>query len=254
MRLLQISLLTALAVFGFTSITHAADMALKAPPPPVPVYSWTGFYVGGDVGGTWFSDPANFSIQNTPIVSSTTDKGGGFIGGVHMGYNWQVAPVWVAGLEGDLSGVASANGFSTAPWIVGGVPLPPPTSTTMSTSPQWLASVRGRVGYLVTPAVLVYASGGVAFGGFKYSASATGPGGYNTTVSFTNTQTGFAVGGGAEWMITKNWLVRAEYLFYSFGNGANAIGFSTAFPASPSNYVWGRYNINVARVGFSYKF
>ena len=252
-----------LVVAAPISAASAADMAVKAPPaPPAPVATWTGFYIGADIGGTWFNNsatwnplPSSLAFGAFPITG--TDKGSGVLGGVYAGYNYQIAPTWVVGVEADWSGT-SAKGNVTQPWILNPVGTPLGGSfTTMSTKLDWLSSARGRVGVLVTPSVLAYATGGAAWGQFNYSASnsngAVVPP-YNAPVSFNKTQTGFVVGGGLEWMATHNWLLRAEYLYYGFNSGPNVTGTSVNFPTFPSNYVWGRNNVNVARVGAAYKF
>ena len=120
---------------------------------------------------------------------------------------------------------------------------------------DWLASARGRIGYLVTPDIMAYATGGAAWAKINYSAVSTAPGiGYSAITNSSSTQTGYVGGGGLEWMVTDNWTVRAEYLYYRFNKGENTIATSAGFPANPSNFVWAASNISVARAGLSYKF
>jgi len=244
----------------------AADMALKAAPPPAPAATWTGWYIGADVGGTWFNQSATWNPLPTPAAFGVnpitgTEKASGVIGGVYAGYNYQIAPSGLVGIEADFSGTgAKANQTQTWTTPITGTPFPGDFTST-STRLDWLGSVRGRLGFLPTPQVLAYVTGGAAWGGFNYSASnsnagtgGAGPTFYNAPVSFNKTQTGFVVGGGLEWMATRNWLLRAEYLYYGFNSGPNVTGTSANFPLFPSNYVWGRTNVNVARVGAAYKF
>ena len=128
----------------------------------------------------------------------------------------------------------------------------------MSSKLDWLSSLRGRVGYLVMPNLLAYGTGGVAWARFDYTANnfngPGGGGGYVTSTAFSQTQTGFAAGGGFEWAWTTHWLLRGEYLYYQFNNGPSVIATTPAFPTFPSNYVWSRTKVNVARLGLSYKF
>src|ERR1700689_2977779 len=95
--------ITALLIAAPLSTASAADMPLKAPPaPPPPVFSWTGFYVGAQVGGAWGHDHA--SIQNPgppPVCIPFTVNTSGGMGGFHAGYNYQVSQ-WVFGLEGSI--------------------------------------------------------------------------------------------------------------------------------------------------------
>ena len=102
----------ALITLGFVGAAGAADMPLKAPPPPVVVNTWTGFYIGADMGGgDWKSKSESFSQTADPalnpfgIVFDPVTNGSigqwGVTGGVHAGYNWQVMPSWLVGVEGD---------------------------------------------------------------------------------------------------------------------------------------------------------
>ncbi len=122
----------------------------------------------------------------------------------------------------------------------------------MSSKLDWVTSLRARFGYLVTPNVLAYATGGVAWAKLDYAASAIGFL-YSATTTPSDTQAGYAVGGGLEWAITSNWLLRAEYLFYRFDRAPNAIAMS-AGSANPSGFSWTATNLSVVRGGLSYKF
>src|SRR3974390_3100312 len=153
----------ALGTIALVSSAMAADLPVKAPAPlPVaPVPTWTGFYIGGHMGGSW-TDSGNgvwsplqvFPFGEFPNVGTLENKGA-FVGGVHGGYNWQFAPTWVAGLEGDWSWDNSKASFSQ-PWDNTVVFTRPGTVASVSLGEDWLASVRGRIGALVTPAALVY--------------------------------------------------------------------------------------------------
>jgi outer membrane immunogenic protein len=233
--------------------------AAKAAPAP-PVYSWTGFYIGGDVGETWSSNTGTFNPLPTPggvafgiTMLSGNNSGSSVIGGLHAGYNWQFAPTWVAGIEGDWSW-SKAGGSFTQPWVAipPAVLGAPPNFTTMSSKLDWVSSLRARFGYLVTPNVLAYATGGMAWAKLDYTASAIGFL-YSATTALSDTQTGYAIGGGLEWAITNNWLLRAEYLFYRFDNGPNVV-VAAIGSANPSGFSWNATTLSVARGGLSYKF
>jgi outer membrane immunogenic protein len=226
----------------------------KAPPAPPPP-NWTGFYVGADAGAAWLSDTATWNPLPSPGAFgaspiSGTDRGVGFLGGAHVGYDGQVMPDWVAGFEGDWTWT-KADGSFTQSWVPAGAPA----QATMSANLDWMASARARLGYLVTPDVMAYATGGAAWARMDYSALSANPGsGYSVASSSTNTQSGYAAGGGVEWMVTNNWSVRAEYLYYQFHKGPNVVAQAPGFAANPSNFVWAAANISVARAGISYKF
>ncbi|HEY0147206.1 MAG: outer membrane protein [Methylovirgula sp.] len=195
-----------------------------APPPP-PAFSWSGVYLGGQVGYGWgtthFTDPAG----PFPGLSQS-----GVIGGVHIGYNYQVSQ-FVFGLEGDVNGSSERDTGVTADGILN-----------YSLRENIDASIRGRVGYAFDR-VLIYATGGGAYGSFHT--------GYNDGVTFdgfNHGRIGWTVGGGIEYAIDNNWSVRAEYRYTDYGH-------FTDFPASdaggPVNF---HIRDNRAQVGFSYKF
>ena len=180
-------LLTATALIGFAAINaaSAADLALKAPP-PAPVYSWTGFYIGANVGYSWgkaksvLLRPQLWCFQGRHAVPSSfnplSQKLDGVIGGGQVGYNWQVDPSWVLGLEADIqgSGERGSAGFSD-PYGVG-IDCDIVCSNvggTMKVAIDWFGTVRGRVGFLVTPTTLLYGTGGLAFGGINASGTIT---------------------------------------------------------------------------------
>jgi len=227
----------------------------KAPPPPPPP-GWTGFYIGGDAGAAWANTPGTWN----PLPSPTTfgsfpitanDRGTAFLGGAHAGYDDQVMPDWVAGFEGDWMWTKAGGGF-TQPWIgEPGFAPTPGSESTMSANLSWLASARARVGYLVTPDIMAYATGGAAWARVDYSANANNTTGYFVSSSTASTQSGYTVGGGVEWMMTGNWSVRAEYLYYHFSKGENVTATTAASPTFPSNFAWAATTIGVARAGLT---
>jgi outer membrane immunogenic protein len=252
-----------IALFAFASVNaaRAADMPVRAPAPmPPPAYSWTGFYIGGDVGGAWTRNTGTYDPLPSPAVFNNNIISGGhggssMTGGLHAGYNYQFAPIWVAGIEGDWSWAHASGSFhQPATFFTTGAAIPG-SLVGMSSTLDWIASLRGRLGYLVTPNLLAYATGGVAWGQFDYAASnnqGAGAPGYVLSTAPSSTQVGYVVGGGLEWAMTNNWLVRAEYLFYNFSGGPNVV-----VPLAgnlPSGFSWSSTNVSVARAGLSYKF
>jgi outer membrane immunogenic protein len=243
----------------------AADLArapvyTKAPPPPV-VQSWTGFYIGGHLGGgvtdgdlsaNYLSliPPAVFGVNPTFAHSSAS----GFLGGIQGGYNWQFAPSWVAGVEGDFSWTRMNSSLSTFGTYTFGLPNTT-QPTTWTRDLDWLASARARLGYLVTPNLLLYGTGGAAWGGFHYSGSFvnTAPGSNNWFNPFSSTRFGYVAGAGAEWMFAPHWMLRGEYLF-SHLNGTSQLATNPTFPLFPIQFGWGDTNTHVGRVAVSYKF
>jgi outer membrane immunogenic protein len=241
----------------------AADLkpVYKAPPPMVVTYNWSGFYVGGHAGGAWSDfdanwDPLPSSAAFAAFPQAANLKDSAFIGGGQIGYNWQVQN-WVFGVEGDWSGTDLGKDVS-APWIQNPTNVTLTDSlTTLGGSINWLASARGRAGFLAGPQLLIYATGGAAWADIDYNASAIRTSnGYNAPASFSDTVSGWVVGGGVEWLLTNNWMIRAEYLYYDFngGNSVVAADASGNFPAFPSGYTWNDATVQVVRGGLSYKF
>jgi outer membrane immunogenic protein len=263
----KIALAAAAVSLMFAGAASAADMApryTKAPPPvAVTVYNWTGFYIGAAIGGDWIRGDAYTSFFEpggvAPGIGAFNQRrslsSSGFIGGVYAGYNWQAAN-WVFGIEADISGLANSNTTATAPNLgfPGGALLP--GGFVFNRSQDWLSTVRGRVGFLAAPNVLLYGTGGVAFAENKYFATytASNPGSLPWVANFRDTKVGWTVGAGAEWMATSNWILRAEYLYVSLpGSSVTTISptFGAAFPI-PFN--WNRTDEHIGRVGIAYKF
>jgi outer membrane immunogenic protein len=234
--------------------------AMPLPPPALP--SWTGFYLGGDAGAAWLSEDATWNPLPDPVTFGASpilgkDKATGFIGGAHIGYNDQVMPDWVAGVEGDWSWTKTSGALNQA-WTAnggGGVTVAPGSQTSMNADLHWIASARLRVGYLLTPSLMGYVTGGGAWANIGYSGVATNNGnGYLVNFNSSSTQAGYVAGAGLEWMMTDNWTVRAEYLYYQFGKGLNVDATQPAAGGFPSNLVWSKPTISVAQAGLSYKF
>ncbi|HEY8715207.1 MAG TPA: outer membrane beta-barrel protein [Candidatus Acidoferrum sp.] len=248
--------------FGFAGATQAADLPTKAPPYEAPALApgWTGFYVGGNLGELWTTQDAVWNPLPSPAAFTVLPVTGrldssGFVGGIQGGYNWQLAPTWVVGLEGDYSWTgAGANIQGVWKFFPSGQPSFPTTLSSLTDNLDSLASVRGRIGYLVTPNALAYVTGGAAWGRFDYSAFARNTANnYLASTSFSKIQSGFVVGGGLEWALTPNWLIRGEYLYYEFG-GSSVVASASLFPDFPSGFVWHNTGVQEARLGLSYKF
>ncbi|MBB5051391.1 outer membrane immunogenic protein [Afipia massiliensis] len=248
--------LLATAAFVAFTITSAsaADMAprYKAPPPIVaPVWSWTGFYAGLHVGGGFSDTNVVATNQLFPAFDPGllgTD-GSGVVGGGQIGYNWQFAPNWLLGIEGDISGTGIRNNAS-ALITVGGAPIAPFGFNHLADrSIDWMASIRGRLGW-VWDRWLVYGTGGAAWADVNYRTDFTGFG-TNNPISTNVTLSGWVAGGGVEYAVSNNWTVRAEYLYYDFGD--ETVANPTITPGF--NYLTTFDNkIHVVRAGVNYKF
>jgi outer membrane immunogenic protein len=281
----RIIVMMALSLTAGTAL--AADLpSYKAPPPPPPPPLWTGFYAGLNAGGTWASNNSvyvtNFpafgaiSILNLPLSGSqSANNGAGFIGGGQIGYNWQF---WggrlVAGVEADIQGIAGSRGGSSS-WtaaplgtiIIGDFPFPLNLLSNVSVrkSLDYIGTVRGRLGWLFTPTLLVYGTGGLAYGGVNVNlnsfqalsfAGALLPlqGG---AANISDTRVGWTAGGGLEWMFMPNWSAKAEYLYYDLGSvtgSAVNVAFGGAPTVASVSQFSTRFNGNIVRAGVNYHF
>jgi outer membrane immunogenic protein len=211
-------------------------MPLKAPPPPAPIASWTGCYVGGEVGGAWGDSQHSFSNGAPTDTAHPT----GVVGGGLLGCNYQVSSV-VFGIEGDFEG-AGVNGG-------GFVNL---TGITSSGSDNMTSdgSVRARIGGVVWDRSLLYVTAGWAF---AHYSTMGGPGpGFGVPVpccGFSRDPDGWTLGVGWEYEFAPNWTGRVEYRHSDFGvvNGA-------LVPSFPTVNMSVRNAIDAVRFGLTYRF
>jgi outer membrane immunogenic protein len=141
----------ALGTIALASSAMAADLSVKAPA-PAPVPTWTGFYIGGDIGGLRTrSGVGDWSPLHVFPFGEFPNGGplqtdAEFAGGIHIGYNWQFAPTWLAGIEADWSWTDAKASF-TQPWNNTVVGIRPSALATVSLKEDSLASLRARIGY-----------------------------------------------------------------------------------------------------------
>ncbi len=256
---------------------HAADLGrpvYKAPPPaaapvPVPVFSWTGCYIGGHIGWGWGRDKVSIpNLAETAgvppeevaglSVPSVTGDTNGILGGGQVGCNYQFAPNWVVGVEGDGSAadikgdvtesVLFANPFTGAPETISG---------SAHAKTDWIASATGRLGW-AWDRVLLYAKGGAAWAGDKFSADIPI---FGEHLEASETRPGWTVGGGIEWAFWENWSAKVEYDFYDFGT--RNITLTGTFTGGPTTFNPGpstvpginiKETISAVKFGVNYRF
>jgi outer membrane immunogenic protein len=200
---------------------------------PEPVYNWTGFYIGANGGGGWGQTDWLFTTAQTTANHSTS---GGLAGG-QIGYNWQVAPSWVVGLEAD------------GDWAnIKGSTLCPNPFFTCGSNTRDLASFRGRVGYAAGP-VLFYGTGGVGYANTAYTALPQGTPPFVFTGNYNTDRWGYAAGVGIEYGFTPNWSAKFEYMHYGFDTANAPMGTLSATNVSAL-----RLNIDTLKVGINYRF
>jgi outer membrane immunogenic protein len=219
----------------------AADLPSRAPPPvyvpPPPIFTWTGFYIGGQLGYEWgrSTNTAALTAGGGPVVGAGEVDPNGVTGGLHLGYNWQVNQ-FVLGLEGDVNG-SSYHGNTTIAGVL-----------TESARTDIDGSVRGRIGW-AWDRVLIYGTGGAAFGPQHHVFGVTIPG-VAVTDSNSPTRVGWTAGGGLEYALDNYWSVRAEYRYTDFGHSTLVLNNLTGGILS----IRSRDTDNRVQAGFSYKF
>jgi outer membrane immunogenic protein len=174
MKKILLSGVALVALFAAAPVS-AADVPVRGPvykAAPAPVFNWTGFYVGGHIGYGW-GDATGADLD-------------GFIGGLQVGYNWQLSRNWVFGIEGDLTATDMNNAFPA--------------------HVDYLGTARARIGY-TWDRTMLYGTGG-----FAWNRAAV--------AGFHDTDTGYALGLGVEWAFAPNWSTKVEYMYYSFDNNA----------------------------------
>jgi outer membrane immunogenic protein len=265
--------LSAVASVLSTTSAFAADLAprpyTKAPVMVDPGYNWTGFYAGLNGGYSW--GRANTTLFPASILATPVrvDVNGGLFGG-QVGYNWQVNPKWVIGVEADAQWTGERGRLTTTLGTLRGV-LPggdfnfaATTATNSEWKLPWFATFRGRAGFLIDPSLLLYGTAGLAVGEVKFSTQATvttqifGPGAVGTIpagppVSVTGplfadsqTRVGWTAGAGLEKKFNQNWSAKLEYLYVDLGTKTYFGGTGNAVDVS--------FHDHIFRGGFNYAF
>jgi len=236
----------AIALFGIgvNGAASAADLPVKAARAVVPLYNWTGCYVGGNVGGGWSRmDTTRVQIDTAPPTPTSDNYGrendSGFMGGGQVGCDFQTTNL-VFGIESqfEFGSVKSSHSIPAFPTF------------TETNNLQQLYLITGRIGYLWTPQLLGYLKGGVAFQTNKNSVFAPG-GALVESAKFTDP--GITAGIGLEYMFTPNWSVFAEanYVWTEDDTAAHDYKSPGGVPLEVIN---DRQRIISAMVGVNYKF
>jgi outer membrane immunogenic protein len=226
-------LATVLLSLATTGVALASDLPPPAAPPPrapavyapVPVYSWSGFYLGAN--GGWGFGHSDWTINALGGINTGNFNVSGGLVGVTIGGNWQWDS-WVAGIEGDFDGswIKGSTNICTTNFVVA-----------CQTENKWLATLRGRFGY-AADRILFYATGGGAFGDVLV----------NTAANWQSTNKGgWTAGAGIEGAFTDHWTARLEYLFVNLQSAS----FTPVGAVNPVNV---KFNANLIRLGVDYKF
>lgn len=250
-------ILATLALVALGGTAFAADLPSRKGPvyaPVAPIFTWTGFYVGVNAGVV-FTDNNIRTSGNTAVTAGNVANGfraaslsksdEGFTGGGQVGYNYQIGAL-VLGVEADIAYTDLKNRANFL--SVRGDP------STYTSELEYLGTVRARVGYAVDR-FLVYATGGLAYGEVKNSAnffSFVAPNALQFSGRKSDTEVGYAVGGGVEYAFTNNLSAKVEYLYYDLGKTNVTVA---AVPAGANSYNAKFSNDgHIVRAGLNYRF
>jgi outer membrane immunogenic protein len=227
-------------------------------------FTWTGFYIGVNGGGAFGDNDTRFqplpnqaafiALRDTKL---SNDLGGGF-GGGQIGFNWQ-AGKFVFGVEADFQGgdISGDHTISPVPELVG-VALPNGPGTFLHTDQDinWFGTARGRIGFAPICKLLVYGTGGFAYGNADYTAETNfaADGGPIFRTSHDDTNVGWTVGGGLEYAISKHWTVKAEYLYVDLDDENRTANPNSAnFAPLQVRNTW-ENQFHTVRAGLNFKF
>ncbi len=260
---------------GFRS-AGALALAFAASAGPAAAQDWTGFYIGVALGAKitdarWTTELVGDPPFPAGVLDATNPHrfvpAGLRVGG-YLGYDWQVAPRWTAGIEGDF---AWSNAKSALAGVPGCVILcfpdaPGPGATATTVRAKWDGSVRGRLGFVAAPALRIYGTAGVAFQRLEARLACSNtlsdpvclvspPFAVKSQTRGT-TRVGWTLGGGLEWRLAPHWLLRGEYRYADFGawRGAFFEGEPSVGPGSDTVRFKLRTRTHIAGIGITYAF
>jgi outer membrane immunogenic protein len=220
MRKHSLTVLAAATIGLAVSQASAADLPRKAPvytPPPPPI-TWTGCYIGANVGGIFGRGDAHFS----DFEIGSNDRSG-FTGGGQIGCDYQFAGSgWVIGIRNMFNGTTLGKDRTFVDTFG--------NTITTNSNGGWFDTLTGRIGYAFAPSWLLYGQGGVAWINQSADLIVTPPGGTPIDFgSFDRTRTGWTAGGGVEWMFARGWSAFLEGNYMDFGDNSHFV-FNPALP------------------------
>jgi outer membrane immunogenic protein len=251
MKKILVGLVAAVAMTGSAVAADMAPRYTKAPPAPVVVYSWTGCYIGGNVGGGWERTRQTQIGQNSAAGVFTASPGFDFgssdgsdvIGGGQIGCDYQFANNWVIGIQG-MYDYARINHRHV-------IPIFPLFNSDVRVKDMW--TVTGRLGYLFTPQLLGYVKGGGAWTSVDYAINGTFPVAFNAENAFGVNRSGWTIGAGLEWMFAPGWSVFGEFNYLDFGTKTSAYTVGP-FAVPPTDVIRNKLEVEQFLVGVNYKF
>jgi outer membrane immunogenic protein len=230
-----------------TAAAGAADLAVKAPPPaPLPVFSWTGFYIGANIGGAWSN---NRWTDTLFLTNFNNNNNGVFIGGGQIGGNYQIGS-FVIGGEWDFDWAGNNNGA--------GVFVPGVGNIVVNSNNRWITTVAARFGWAIDHWLLYGKAGGGWVGNNNLTVTNLTTGASFTCGTFGltncgNNTGGWLLGAGFEYAFTNNWTVKFEYDYLGLGNRTFVVPAGAPFLAGDT-FTSNNRNVQMVKVGVNYLF
>ena len=232
------------ASLGATNVALAADLPARAPPPVYvpPPFSWTGFYIGGNVGGAWRQ--GDFTDSVFGVNFSNGNNNGVFIGGGQVGFNYQFSNI-VWGVEGDFDWAANSNNSRT-------VVVPAGTFSATSNN-RWVSTLAARLGLAYDHWLFYVKGGGGWIGNDNFTITNV-----NTGASFTgsnnNSNSGWLLGVGVEWAFAYNWSAKIEYDYLGLSSRSFTVPAGSPILAGDTFTTGNNNNIQMVKFGINYRF
>jgi outer membrane immunogenic protein len=245
MRKSSMTLLTA-AIALAASQAWAADLPRKAPayaPPPPPPMTWTGCYIGANIGGAF----GRLELDG-PFGGSGSSDGSGFAGGGQIGCDYQFSGGWVIGFRNMFDGTSNNRSRSFSVTTATGT-----ASGTVDFHNQWFDTLTGRLGYAVSPAWLLYFQGGAVWSRVEANVTVSAPG-FSGTGSASDTKTGWTIGGGLEWMFAPHWSAFLEGNYMDFGSRGQTVFTPVATACAAGCAFSAKATAATVLVGVNYRF
>ena len=225
---------------------HSADLARKAPlPPPLPVFSWTGIYIGANIGGAWARNDWTDSLF---LTNFNNGNNGVFIGGGQIGANYQIGN-FVVGAEWDFDWAGNHNGT--------GVVIPRVGNIVVTDNNRWITTLAARFGFAVDHWLFYGKAGGGWIGSNDLTVTNVTTGVSITCSTFpncgNNSNGGWLVGAGFEYAFTNNWTVKLEYDYLGLEN--RTFGIPPTVPLlAGDTFTSNNRNVQMVKFGVNYLF
>jgi outer membrane immunogenic protein len=260
MKKITLTLASAAVLLALPAMAADLRVVKAPPPPPMPIYHWTGFYLGVNVGYSVARNRGNetlFDIANSEVETNqqVTLGPAGAVGGFQGGYNYQFANSWLIGIEADWQWTGQKDSICVTI-------CRPDVFLTIEQKLRWLATLRARLGY-AQAGWLWYVTGGAAWGGVEENDAfflagggvVPGAGPFVGTLNVKHTRSGWTFGGGVETLLFANWSAKLEYLYVDLGTTTDtfAVIDTSNGAVAASQTVSKPMRDHILRVGLNYR-